>query len=170
VAAAAGKYARFELERRYLLDHVPDGVDRTTARLITDRYIVGTRLRLRRIEPLDGGESTYKFGQKEAPSPPDFSRTTITNIYLTANEYHVLAEVAANELRKCRYTLVHDGHQYSIDAFEGDLAGLVLAEVSFEAERELDAHPTPSFATRDVSQDVRFTGAELAMARSFPTG
>lgn len=29
---------------------------------ITDRYIIDTRLRLRRMEPLDGGETVFKLG------------------------------------------------------------------------------------------------------------
>ena len=160
------KYARFELERRFLLDHVPEGVDPATARVITDRYIVGTRLRLRRIDPLYGGEASYKLGQKDAPSPPDFSRTTMTNMYLSAAEYLVLEILPANTLRKRRYTLTHERSRYSVDVFEGALAGLVLAEISFETERELDAHPVPPFAIRDVSRELGFTGAVLAQARA----
>ncbi|WP_282204366.1 hypothetical protein [Kitasatospora fiedleri] len=41
----------------------------TVARRITDRYVEGTRLRLRRVERLDTGECTYKLTQK-VPVPP----------------------------------------------------------------------------------------------------
>jgi hypothetical protein len=43
------------------------------------------------MEPLAGGEAILKLGQKEVPSPPDFSRMTITNIYLSSKEYDVFA-------------------------------------------------------------------------------
>ena len=49
------------------------------------------------MEPLGGGETVYKLGQKDAPSPPDFSRMTITNLYLSADEYDVLSALPAHE-------------------------------------------------------------------------
>jgi hypothetical protein len=54
------------------------------------------------MEPLRAGESVFKLGQKNAPEPPDFSRMTITNIYLSADEYEVLAALPARDLRKRR--------------------------------------------------------------------
>jgi CYTH domain-containing protein len=149
LAPQAGKYARFELERRWLLTSLPDGADAGTA--IYDRYIVGTRLRLRRMD------SRYKLAQKDAPSPPDYAVTVITNIYLTPEEYDVLAALPAVELRKRRH---HFG-RYSIDVFEGPLHGLVLAEAEFASPEELRAHPDPDFAVRDVTDDVRYTGGWL---------
>ena len=163
MSGEAGKYARFELERRFLLARLPEGISEAGAWTVTDRYVTGTRLRLRRMEPPEGGETVFKLGQKEAPSPPDFSRLTITNMYLSADEYDVLAALPARELRKRRHRLDHDGRVYSVDAFEGRLAGLVLAEVGYETTDELEAHTElPGFALRDVSHDVRFTGGALA--------
>lgn len=152
-AAQAGKYARFELERRWLLERLPDGAGAGSG--IYDRYIEGTRLRLRHAEP---PHEQFKLSQKEAPSPPDYSRTVITTIYLTREEYDVLALLPARELRKRRH---HIG-RYSIDVFEGDLSGLVLAETEFASEDEMRAHPMPGFAVREVSDDVRYTGGRLA--------
>ncbi len=159
----AGKYARYELENRFLLDRLPEGIGREGGWLITDRYIISTRLRLRLMEPLGGGENIFKLGQKDVPSPPDFSRMTITNIYLSAVEYDVFAALPAHELRKRRYQLDHGGCLYSVDVFEEHLAGLILAEVGFATTDEWREHrQLPAFAVRDVSRDVRFTGGALA--------
>jgi len=76
----AGKYARFEFERRFLAASIPEGLDRDRGWRITDRYIESTKMRLRRVEPLGGGETLFKLGRKEVPSPPDDSRMTITNV------------------------------------------------------------------------------------------
>ena len=149
LAPQAGKYARFELERRWLLTSLPDGADAGAA--IYDRYIEGTRLRLRRVG------SEHKLAQKEAASAPDYAVTVITNIYLSREEYDVLAVLPALELRKRRHHL----GRYSIDVFEDDLAGLVLAETEFASEEEMRAHPDPQFAVRDVSGDIRYTGGWL---------
>jgi CYTH domain-containing protein len=163
MSAQATKYARVELERRFLVVRVPEGLTREEGWLITDRYIVNTRLRLRRMDPLASGEAVFKLGQKEAPYPSDFSRLTITNMYLSRDEYEVFGVLTANELRKRRYRLDRDGCIYSVDVFEDHLAGLVLAEVGFDTIEEMDAHKQPpDFTLRDVSHDVRFTGAVLA--------
>jgi CYTH domain-containing protein len=155
LAPQAGKYARFELERKFLLDRLPEGLGGATT--IYDRYIKDTSLRLRLAEHPDG-RLEYKLNQKESPSPPDYGVMTITSIYLTAAEYEVLSVLPAAELRKRRY---HVG-RYSIDVFEGDLQGLILAEAEFSSEEEMRAHPIPDFAVREVSDDVRYTGGALA--------
>jgi hypothetical protein len=148
-----GKYARWELERRFLLERLPDGAG--PGRLIVDRYLHGTRLRLRRTEPPD---PQYKLSQKEAPAPPDYAVTTITTIYLSPEEYEFFAGLPGRELRKRRH---HLGH-YSIDVFDGDLAGLILAEITFPSEDEMRGHPVPDFAVSEVSEDIRYTGGALA--------
>ena len=44
------KYARVERERRYLLQDLPEGLTRVDPHLqITDNYISGTRLRIRKV-------------------------------------------------------------------------------------------------------------------------
>jgi CYTH domain-containing protein len=155
LAPQAGKYARFELERKFLLERLPEGL--TDDAKLYDRYITGTRLRLRLAEHPDG-RLEYKLNQKESPSPPDYGVMTITSIYLTAEEYEVLSVLPAHELRKRRHHL----GRYSIDVFEGELEGLILAETEFASEEEMRAHRIPDFAVRDVSDDVRYTGGALA--------
>lgn len=159
----AGKYARFELERRFLVAHLPSEIAEDRGWRITDRYLTNTDLRLRQMEPIDGGEAVLKLGQKQVPSPPDFSRMTITNIYLSPSEYSVLAELPALELHKRRYSVQEDGRTFGVDVFEAHLSGLILAEVGFETSEEMKQPLSlPSWVLREVSDDVRFTGGALA--------
>jgi CYTH domain-containing protein len=156
------KYARVERERRYLLQDLPEGLTRADAHLqITDNYITGTRLRIRKVREPRSNKWTVKFTQKFAPNPEDLSRTIITNIYLNALEAETLSVFNANEIRKNRYYFDHEGHRFSIDMFLGDLFGLVLAEVGFETDEELDDYPKPPFALADVTNDPLFTGGRL---------
>jgi hypothetical protein len=67
----ATKYARPERERRWLVAKLPDMSLAIDARLINDRYLFGTRLRLRCVTPLAGGAPKYKLGQKVRPDPTD---------------------------------------------------------------------------------------------------
>jgi CYTH domain-containing protein len=163
VSEQAGKYARFELERRFVVPRLPEGSAQDRGWRITDRYITDTHLRLRRMEPIHGGETIFKLGQKQAPSPPDFARTTITNIYLSPSEYGVLAQLDALELHKRRHAIEHSGRILSVDVFEAHLTGLVLAEIGFVSSEEMSQPlDLPAWVTHEVSDDIRFTGAALA--------
>lgn len=157
------RYARVERERRYLLRDLPEGMTRADPHLqITDNYMTGSRLRLRKVREPRTNKWTVKFTQKFAPNPEDLARTIITNTYLNALEAEVLSPIFnSNEIRKNRYPFEFDGREFSIDMFLGDLFGLVLAETSFETDEDLDNFPTPPFAVVDVTNEPLFSGGRL---------
>ena len=160
--APESKYALIERERRYLLQDLPEGMTRADSHVqITDNYITGTRLRLRKVRDPRTNKWTVKFTQKFAPNSEDFSRTVITNTYLNAAEYEVLSVFEANEIRKNRYPFEWEGRRFTIDMFLGDLFGLVLAEVSFESDAELASFSKPPFAIAEVTNNELFTGGKL---------
>src|SRR5215204_7694486 len=156
------KYALIERERRYLLEDLPSGISRADNHLqITDNYITGTRLRIRKVRDPRSNKWTVKLTQKFAPQPADLSRTIITNTYLNALEAETLSVFNANEIRKNRYYFDYEGRKFSVDMFLGDLFGLVLAEVGFEIDEELDSYPRPPFALADVTNNPLFAGGRL---------
>ena len=157
------KYALIERERRYLLQDLPEGLARTDPHVqITDNYITGTRLRIRKVRDPQTNKWTVKFTQKFPIQPNDLSRTLITNIYLNAIEAETLSVFNSNEIRKNRYYFNYDGKKFSVDMFLGDLFGLVLAEVSFETDEELINFPKPDFALAEVTNQEAFSGGRLA--------
>src|SRR5947208_4602771 len=163
VVIPESKYARVERERRYLLRDLPEGLTRADHHLqITDNYITGTRLRIRKVRDPKTNKWVIKFTQKFAPNKNDFSRTLITNTYLSAIEAETLSMFDANEIRKNRYEFEFEGRTFSIDMFIGDLLGLVLAETGFESDEEMDNFPLPSFALADVTNNELFTGGRLS--------
>src|SRR5438477_11376774 len=112
VVIPESKYAHVERERRYLLPDLPEGLSRADHHLqITDNYITGTRLRIRKVRDPRTNKWVVKFTQKFAPNPTDLSRTIITNIYLNAIEAETLAIFAANEIRKNRYPFEFGGRR-----------------------------------------------------------
>ncbi len=156
-------YARIERERRFLLQDLPEGLTRADHHLqITDNYITGTRLRIRKVRDPRTNKWTVKFTQKFAPDETDLSHTIITNIYLNAYEAEVLSIFAANEIRKNRYKLEYEGRVFAIDMFLGELFGLVLAEVSFQNDDELSSFTTPPFAFAEVTNNPMFSGGRLS--------
>ena len=157
------KYARVERERRYFLHDLPEGLSRADHHLqITDNYITGTRLRIRKVRDPQTNKWIVKFTQKFAPNPADFSRTIITNTYLNAIEAETLSIFEANEIRKNRYKFEFEGREFAIDMFLGDLFGLILAETSFDSDDELEHFSTPPFAVADVTNNETFTGGRLS--------
>ena len=158
------KYALVERERRYLLRDLPEGITRADPHLqITDNYMTGSRLRLRKVREPRSNKWTAKLTQKFAPNPDDLARTIITNTYLNALEAETLSSLFnSNEIRKNRYHFEFEGRKFSADMFLGDLFGLVLAEVGFETDEELDNFPDPAFALADVTNEPLFTGARLS--------
>ncbi|MEP6636657.1 MAG: hypothetical protein ABJB97_08010 [Acidobacteriota bacterium] len=159
----ASKYARVERERRFLLRDLPEGLTRASPHFqITDNYITGTRLRIRKVRDPLTNKWTVKFTQKFAPDPQDLSLTVITNTYLSAGESEVLSVFEANEIRKNRYPFEFEGRKWSADMFLGDLFGLVLAEVSFVTDEELAGFTRPPFALVDVTNHELFTGGRLS--------
>ena len=157
------KYAQVERERRYLLRDLPEGMTRADPHLqITDNYMTGSRLRLRKVREPRTNKWTVKFTQKFARNPEDLSRTIITNTYLNALEAEVLSSIFnSNEIRKNRYPFEFDGRNFSVDMFLGDLFGLVLAETSFETDEELDTFSAPPFVLADVTNEPLFSGGRL---------
>lgn len=148
------KYAVVERERRYLLAKLPEGV--TSTKEILDRYVIGTRLRLREVRE-DDGSVTRKLGHKVRLTDGP-AEVACTNFYLDDEEWNLLAALPARLLRKKRHMVQRDGLLVSIDEHED---GTLVAEI--------DDHDYPSqFIPRwlevikDVSTDETWTGAQLA--------
>ena len=96
------KYAVVEREPRYLLARLPEGV--TSTKDIVDRYVTGTRLRLREVRESDGAV-VRKLGHKvRLTEGPD--EIACTNFYLDDEEWAVLAALPARTLRKKRHMVL----------------------------------------------------------------
>jgi len=156
-------YARIERERRYVLEDLPPGLTRADPHVqITDNYITGTRLRIRKVRDPRTNKWIVKFTQKYAIRPDDLSRTVITNTYLNALEADTLSVFEGNEIRKNRYKFEFEGRTFGIDMFLGDLFGLILAEVSFDSDEEMNSFSPPSFAIAEVTNTDLFSGGRLS--------
>ena len=156
-----GKYARVERERRFLLAGPPPFSAVTASRRITDRYLPGTRLRLRRVEHLDSGACELKLTQKVPAGRAGYLQGLITNTYLSAAEYDLLASLPAHVLFKTRLSVPPMG----VDIFDPPLHGLVLAEAEFATDEAAQSFLPPQAAIAEVTDDARFTGGSLAQIR-----
>lgn len=148
------KYAVVERERRFLLARLPEGVTSTTH--IVDRYLTGTRLRLR-LERESDGQVTRKLGHKVRLSDGP-AEVACTNLYLDASEWAVLLSLPAKVLRKTRHIVDRDGWTVAVDALED---GSLVAEID-DRDHPSDVVPEWLDVVADVSEDEQWTGAALA--------
>lgn len=153
------KYAYVERERRWLCERLPTELV-VSADAITDLYVTDSRLRLREARPQGGGPIMRRLGRK---GDVDASHRLITSIYLSEAEFKLLADLPGRRIHKVRHRLRPiEGRTFGVDVFEGELAGLILAEKEFETDAEMAACPHPPFARREVTEDPRYSGGWLA--------
>lgn len=148
------KYAVVERERRFLLGSLPEDVVET--REIVDRYVEGTRLRLREVRSPDG-TVVRKLGHKvrlgEGPAA-----VACTSLYLDDAEWTVLSALPARLLRKRRHVVRRDGLTVAVDEHED---GTLVAEID-DGDSPSVVVPAWLDVVADVSDDERWTGAALA--------
>ena len=158
------KYAHVERERRWLLRRVPAGLPVESRAEITDRYLVGTRLRLREVRGPDG--VVRKLGHKvRLGQGPD--EIACTSVYLDESEWAVLSVLEAHVLHKERLRFAVDGTVVAVDVFAGACAGLVLAELDRGDGPDLGLPAgflDAADVVAEVTHDESFTGARLAAA------
>ena len=137
-----------EIERKYLIPHLPDHLEQYPCRIIEQGYLnVSPVIRIRRDN--DRHELTYKSGGLMAREE--------YNLPLTGQAYeHLLSKIDGRLIRKKRYMIpLAGGLTAELDLFEGDLAPLALAEVEFSSEEEALSFTPPSW----FGEDVTFSGA-----------
>jgi CYTH domain-containing protein len=153
------KYARVEIERRFLLAGVPQGAEILAVDEIDDRYLDGTRVRLRRMAQV-GRPTRFKLTQKLPAAGAGARQGELTTMYLSEAEHAVFARLPGAGLRKSRLNIA----PYGVDVFRGPLEGLFLAEAEFGCIEEAEAHAPAAFCRAEVTTDERFTGGALAHA------
>ena len=134
--------------------------------LIEDRYVVGTRMRLRRMSRPDLGETKWKLTKKYDTERPE-ARPIVTT-YLTEAEHALLAALPALPMTKRRYHLPIAGRFWSLDLFEGALVGLELVETEAADEVALAALVPPPWASKEITHDPRYQCGSLAQTNAIP--
>jgi CYTH domain-containing protein len=149
-----------EIERRFLLGHVPDEVLASPSVLIEQGYISGhpVTIRLRNIEG-EGGFLTVKRG-----TLPDREER---EVQLTPEQFKVLWPITEGwRLEKRRYRFAMDEHVVEVDVFSGRHSGLVIAEVEFRSHSAATLFTPPPWFGREITEEKNFSNAKL----SEPTG
>jgi CYTH domain-containing protein len=143
-----------EIERKFLVDRLPD-MSEVEAAAIEQGYLAlgEDEVRVRRAE--GRGVLTVKRGGGLAREEAE--------VELNDDQLQSLWPLTeGRRLRKRRHLLPVDGLTAEVDVYEGDLEGLIVAEVEFDSERSARAFEAPEWLGREVTGDPAYLNERLA--------
>ena len=147
-----------EIERKFLVRRLPADLDRRSGAAIRQGYLIATEtgIELRIRQKKETFYQTVKMGAGVA-------RTEI-EIELNRDQFQQLWPfTAGRRVTKTRFTLPVGTHTAELDRFEGDLQGLTLVEVEFDALADSAAFDPPDWFGREVTEDERYKNQHLAV-------
>lgn len=155
------KYGKFEFERSFLLaNSCLDDLEVVRSKVILDKYITGTRLRLRKV--MEGGVQKFKLTKKEELEPKKVGVLKINTLYLTREEFELQAALAGVEIEKCRHIVRANNYDIGIDEISVGGNIIYLAEVEFATEEEMRGFVFPLSYQMEVTGMLEYNGNELA--------
>ncbi|MEZ0325323.1 MAG: hypothetical protein ACAH95_05410, partial [Fimbriimonas sp.] len=118
---------------------------------ITDRYLLGTRLRLRRNSTNE--RVIHKLAKIEDVA---VGHKKLTNLYLTDDEAAVLQHLPARVVSKKRHVITYEGKRWVVDEF---FNGLLIAEIEHAADEEIEI---PGWCGEEITADPSYSGWSMA--------
>jgi adenylate cyclase len=144
-----------EIERKFLVDGLPEEVRARPAVLIRQGYlsVEPAEVRIRSCN-----DTSHELTVK---SVGGLSRAEV-NLPLTPEQFEELWPLVQRSIEKERTRYEVDGGTAEIDVYRGPLAGLVVAELEFSSEVEAAAFVPPLWFGTEVTTDPRYRNAALA--------
>jgi len=147
-----------ERERKFLVDVVPDDLDRSDMIALRQGYLAADDARSVRVRDAgpEGCTLTVKAGSGAERTELEWP--------IERREFDAAwAHTVGQRVEKARYRVPFAEYIIELDVFAGDLDGLVMAEVEFASSDALRAFEQPAWFGREVTDDSRYTNASLAL-------
>jgi adenylate cyclase len=146
-----------EIERKFLVRKLPDGLTNYPQAEISQGYLVsmddGLQVRLRKSG--DKYSLTFKRGRGNVREERE--------IELSPNQFNALwPATEGKRLVKTRYEIPCGERVVEIDVYHGRHESLVVAEVEFDAEQAAKDFQPPDWLGDDVTGDPRYSNQLLA--------
>ena len=155
-----------EIERKWLIDPqaVPFDLERAERTRIEQSYVSfkpQVRLRSLNDERFILTVKGKPLGEPEQES--ELARQEF-EFELTREAYENLrGKTEGKVLRKTRYFVPQDqGRCFEIDIYEGEFAGLAVAEMEFATLEQAESFPTPDWVLEDISADPYYRNVVMA--------
>ena len=144
-----------EIERKYLINSLPDNLNIVETRVIEQGYLCTEPVvRIRR----DNEEYILTYKSKGLMIREEH------NLPLTRESYeHLKEKVDGRLISKTRQVIpLENGLLIELDIFHGDLAPLMLAEVEFPDEETANAFTAPAWFGEDVTFSSKYHNNNLS--------
>lgn len=159
-----------EIEKKFLVEKLPKGLDRYEKWDIEQAYLCGNptvRIRKKNDEYI----LTYKSkkGMEKLIREAQARVCNEVELPLTKTAYeHLLEKHDDNIVKKTRYIIpLDEKHKIELDVFAGKLKGLVMAEVEFESPEDAKAFKAPKWFGEDVTPDDRYSNRRLSKLEKY---
>jgi adenylate cyclase len=150
--------ADLEIERKFLIETLPEGLNAYPHESIVQGYVAsardGNEVRLRQkgekffLTIKSGGGVIRREGE----------------IAIDREQFETLWPFTGERVvEKIRYRIECDGRTIELDVYSGRLAGLATAEVEFGSEEESGTFIPPDWFGEEVSEDRRYKNESLAL-------
>lgn len=150
-----------EIERKFLITELPEEMEQYPVWLLEQAYLCREPVvRVRREER--GEERNYVLTYKSK----GLMIRREENLPLDEGSYfHLRAKADGRIITKKRYRIPErDGLTVELDVFEGELAGLVMAEVEFPDEETARSYMPPAWFGREVTEEPAYHNSRLSEA------
>ena len=144
-----------EIERKFLV--VGDDWRAAPAVPVAQGYLNRDKQRTVRVRIVEGDAWLTIKGQNAGATRAEFEYAIPV-----ADAEQLLALCDGPLVRKTRRKVEHAGHVWEIDEFEGDNAGLVVAEIELAAEDT--PFERPAWLGAEVTHDPRYFNSSLVAA------
>lgn len=155
VFSAPGKDCIMEIERKYIINNIPEDLKITCIHHLEQAYLCTEPvIRVRQ----DNNEYILTYKSKGLMSREEY------NLPLTKNAYeHLKSKADGRIITKTRYVIpLYNNLFIELDVFEGDLAPLVLAEVEFPTEEMAMQFQPPEWFGEDVTFSSKYHNSTLS--------
>ena len=144
-----------EIERKYLLGEIPEGLNLNDKHSISQGYISNdpvVRIRKYDDEYILTIKSKGLIERIEIEKP------------LSYQEFSELSTmVRGNLIEKDRYKIpLDDGYTLELDVFHGIYEGLIIAEIEYESIEKAESYKAPGYLYCDVSEYPEYQNSSLS--------
>ncbi len=149
-----------EIERKFLISSLPEQLEKYPMCLMEQAYLCREPvLRVRREECKEEKKFILTYKSKGLLEREEY------NLPLDENSYqHLRAKADGRWITKKRYQIPEkDGLCIELDVFEGELAGLVMAEVEFPDKEAAEAYHAPEWFGKEVTYDPAYHNSNLSL-------
>lgn len=156
-----------EIERKYLVNELPENLEKYEKEEIEQGYLcIKPTVRIRKSN--DDYFLTYKWKNKNV-SDSNAIHNIEYEMPLTKENYeHLLEKVDNYMIVKSRYIIpLEDGCKVELDVFDGNLKGLVFAEIEFKDDNDADNFVKPEWLGKDISSDKFYDNTLLSKIEKY---